>query len=318
MADTPETPETADEFDGLSDEERAALTEPDAEGEHDLLAPAIPDDEPVKDETADWSDTDEEEDSPAPTDAPAETAPPADPQPEPAPAAAAAPAPVPVGPAPEWTADQAARLEALPAERAKLIEQFNDGELSTAELTEKLAAMEQERDGLVSARATLETWQRQTAEAATASWQAALNTFAAANPALFAGFKEGASEEQAKAAQEFDKIVIGFANGPLAEGLTDAEILAESKLIFDRRFGAAPAAQPAPKPKATVRTDARPEAPPTLARMPAAALADADESFVGQMERLAEEDGLAYEDRFNRMTPEQEAAYLRAAERRSA
>lgn len=250
--DEPTGAPTEDELEALTEEERAALEE---------------DDEAEDDGDAEG----EEDDAQGAADpAPADPAPAAQ-KPDPAPDPAKAPAPA----LPEATAQ---RLNAtFEAERKKILDQYDDGELTRAQMDEAMSTL-QGQYAEATAQAVLAA---QTAAQERAQWNAARDAYKAQVPGLW-------SEEHVQA---WNKAVLEVTGDDAnwQKGLTMTQMLekAHRRYLADQPEVKAPI--PALPRAKTAQREAptpakKPEPPVTLARIPAAMPSAVSDGRYGQLQ----------------------------------
>lgn len=258
----------------LTDEERAALLAGDDDGEEDEGAEQEAEGEDAGEEGSDESE-------PA-AEAAAKAEPEDQPEPEPEPRAEARP--------PESLPDTAGlteKLSAIEADREKLMEQFEDGDLTRDEYKAKLADLAKGEREAVKALAVAEAQQQAIADA----FYGEVRAYAQAYPELL--------DPNGPHIEHFDRHVRAvtgsdaYAHMSYRQMLEAAHTLyeAEAKVLGNEAVpmkGAAPAKAEAPKaeaPKPEKRK--RPEPPITLAKVPAAAPVQvADGKFNALQQRL--------------------------------
>jgi len=303
-----------------TDEELAELTDEEREG---LLDEDLVDDEP--EETADAGDETDASDSDAAAAAEAAAAkakadaeiaaaaaaeadkakaadvtkPAADPA---KPAAAPEPAIADAAPFPKFDApaDAAKRIDTLEQQKDDLAKQFDEGELTAAELRAKMKPVEAEeralRESLLKASLTI--------EAAKTMWaQVEVPKFLRANP-MYA--------PDSVLYQALDTEVRKLQTQALAEGRNqyDSSLIAKAHERITSSLIAAGAQLPGLKKPAGDPGGKKRELPPSLAGVPAADPTDVDENEFSGLDRLANTDPLAFEEALGKMSDAERDRYL--------
>lgn len=198
------------------------------------------------------------------------------------------------------------RLTAIKAEQDALETQFEDGDITSKEFRAGLDKLNKEANDLQWKVNKTELANEITEQQKMQAWYSDVGSYLAANPEL------KASELRLKA---FDTVVRQVTADPETAKLSNREQLAKAHEIWARELGQpAPKAkgQPAPKPAA------EPEAkrfndrnvPPTLGRIPASAATDTDDGKYGYLDRLASTDPLKFEAELGRLSEAEQNAYL--------
>lgn len=267
---------------GLSDEEIAALDEPEDE------APA-PIDEDVSDELDDEGEGEQEAAGEAGVPpAAAEPASAQDPAPTPP---DPAPAQIYIPPVPEGAVE---RLAALEQAIAEIKQKRHDGLIDFDDADDQLDALRDERSDLKAELKAFEIAARSAEHQAAQSWETAQTRFFSVNAAYQTDPLRYAA---------LDAAVKAVANEPTTQGKTFEWVLNEAKARVERAFGVTP---PAPQQTSTART-AAPEIPPTLGGIPAAGANSTSKDGFAHLDAL---DGLELEMALARMSDAEQAAYL--------
>ena len=198
------------------------------------------------------------------------------------------------------------RLTAIKAEQDALETQFEDGDITSKEFRAGLDKLNKEANDLQWKVNKTELANEITEQQKMQAWYSDVGSYLAANPEL------KASQLRLKA---FDTVVRQVTSDPELAKLSNQEQLAKAHEIWARELGQpAPKAkgQPAPKPAA------EPEAkrftdrnvPPTLGRIPASAATDTDDGKYGYLDRLASTDPLKFEAELGRLSEAEQNAYL--------
>lgn len=268
---------------------------------------------------------------PKPEPEPAAAVPSAETQPAPAatpPAAASPPAPEPAAPPqaevitppkPDPAAERAARLAAIEAEMSAIDDKFDGAELTAKERREQLKPLEAERFELQRKDIGDAAIAQFSAEQAQQNWAKTVGSFLDDHPhykrgsMLFQTLDLAVQREQDRA-REAGK----DPNSPDILVAADAAVRAELAALAPKSEPAAkPKPEPAPAAAPATQPAARrppPEAPPTLARVPAVAVSEGPNSLFALLDRIAEnpnpDDPNAFEREMAKLTPEQRDAYL--------
>lgn len=214
-----------------------------------------------------------------------------------------------VNPAPLFNAelpeDVQGKLDAIEAERNKLSERFDDGELTSKEFmaeSRKLDRQESELDWQVRKAQLAEETVRAQQEN---SWFANVQDFAKAHPEL---------RKDEETWNSFDPFVRFITANPANQGLTDQQQLDKAYALWkaDRGETVEPA-KPGPK-KDEKPSNAKPprEVPPLLGKVPAADANDIEDGKYAHLDRLASSDPLAYEAALAKMPQHEVDAYMQS------
>lgn len=288
--------------DGLTDEERAALSS------DDDLADSGDDTNEKAAQSADEADPDEQAEQEAAAAAEAEAAKQAaeaaaaDAKPGEAeqPAAKAEPtsqqqAPILVAQAPE---DAEARLTEISAKKDELLEKFDNGDVTAREYQKELDALnKQERTieaDLFEARMAqkLETQRLQN------EWNATCAAFVDANPVY---------KDNQRLYRALDAEVRELASKPETSNWSGQKFLEEAHKALAKDFNLPTAGKSAPPPVAPRR-----DLPPNLAKVPSAEVEDTSGGRYAVLDRMAASDPLGYEEALAKMSDAERNAYLSA------
>lgn len=309
-----------DEFDGLTESERAILAELDDDeddlgtlrevaeddaddegddgddepkGKKDAKKGAAADDDGDDDEAGDDA---EDEGQPANTPAKRPTA--------------AAPDPIYKAEAP---GDAAAQLKDLAAERKAIRKQYEDGELDEDAYEAKLDELDQKRDAINRSVMKAEISAEMTQQQLVKSYRETVDGWLA--DIKRSGFDYGAPENKDAAAYLNARVIALAKADPDAPQNPEGwrSLLEEAHLLAARKFGikakdAQPAKESAGKPpKKGERAPDLSGIPPTIGRGPAAAAASGAGDEFGHLESLS---GIALEKAIAKLSPEQLDRYL--------
>lgn len=262
-ASKPAVPDDDDDTPGidmtlLTDEERAALVEDEPEEG----------DEEQEDGQGDADTEDAAGEAPAAVDAPAEPAAPEAQQPE------RLPDLDPLN----------ARLDAIAAERDKLMERFEDGDLPRSEYKAQVDALAAEERKLAATVAKVEARR----EAIATAWYGEVKAYAQRYPELL--------DPQGAHVEAFDRHVRAVTSNAAYEHLTYPEMLEAAHALYEAEAKVlkrphvprnADLLKPAPKAEAPKPAAKRPEIPPSIAKAPAAAaVAVADGKFAALQQQI--------------------------------
>lgn len=214
--------------------------------------------------------------------------------------------------------EDAAKLAGLDAERDALLDKLDGGELdreafrkAQKEIDAQAAALEAKRQRAEESAEAFQEWdQRQ--------WSATLKSWMAAHPEFTTDIA-GETDPVRKARSEVLNEIVKQQAGVKRTGTYSYHDLLDEALALyavknpkdeglreSKRQQKAP--EDKPKKKAATSEKKRPEIPPRLSKMPAAAISDADDSPFGAIDKLSPE---KFERMLMRMTPEQLEAYER-------
>jgi hypothetical protein len=220
------------------------------------------------------------------------------------------PAPLLVAEVPE-NAD--ARLKELGEKKGELAEQLDNGDITTREYHNQLEALNKEQGELQRAldKAALaaDLNQQQNVN----NWHNQINAFTTkAHP------EYAASKVRWMA---LDAFVREVGNDPAKQHLSGPQILAEAHAMVQADLGVAPAKGKADPVPATVDKNAagrplkgsKPEAPKTLRDVPTAAANEVDDGKWAALDRLQAKDPEAHEERIMKMSDSERDAYLARA-----
>lgn len=303
----------ADALATLTPEEREAIegsdiSDDDLDAVKKIAGSAGSDDDGNDDDDDDGDDGDDntppaEGKAPAPEPAPAAADGDADPEPEPAPAAPRYEAQLP--------SDYDDQIKGLKDRDAELRQKFKDGEIDIDERDAGLAALSEQREQLLVARAKAEISQEMTQQTAQQSWQTEINRFVAR-----AAKDDGIDyrKDPAKAA-DWDQFVRILAARPEHSDKSMDWFLAEAHKRVQALHGLAPKAAEAGQGKVDPVADAvakrKPPigaAPRNLSQVPGSDGPGDVGSEFADVEAL---EGQAYEDAIARMSPAQREKFLK-------
>lgn len=221
---------------------------------------------------------------------------------------------------PKVTDEEAARREAIVAEKKALLKSFDDGDMTAADYDKARDDLEKEdreiERKLDRWNAGLEAYQ----EAESASWNADVGAWFDKHADVLA-----AAQADAQVMEAFNKIVMRIEGDPeLSAGLNCNQILDQALTTFKARYPKVEFKAPAAPAKAAEKPSKKEEHPadrvrrekaakptPTLAHMPAAASSEAGEGEFASLDLLSERDPEAYEEGLTKLYARDPAAYER-------
>lgn len=195
-------------------------------------------------------------------------------------------------------ADAYARLDALHIRKAEMIQRFEDGEMTARQFTAVLAMLDQEAETLRLSQFKDRLMRELADQQREQAWRADVAAFVAAHPDV---------RRNEVLWHAFDLVVRQVTADAADSGESNQDQLARAYQLWSEHLGLTPS-RAAEK---VARTERR--IPPTLAKAPAARMADTDENRWSALDRLATLDPDAYEQRLARMS----AAELKDYERLS-
>lgn len=207
------------------------------------------------------------------------------------------------------------QIAAFKQQRADLLEQYDDGDLTGAELQAKLDELDEQADAVKVQKAIAQQQIQQVEQ----SWKSAVTSHLDAYPELKANDQ---------VLQGFDAAVRSVTGNPAYAHMTfDQQLTAAHELLaFQAKHtglqGVPPLKGQEPQPKPEAKPEAKPEdkakgegktdmrtPPPTLANTPASDISGGSDSPYASLERLAQSsdpaDALRLEEALSRLTPEQ-------------
>lgn len=289
-------------LDDLTDAEREAIESYDAEQEAEQAAnpdaapePVVPD-EPEA--TPDATPAPEAE----PTAEPA--APAAEPEPVPEPAKVEKPEPVSapllVVNAPE---DAPAKLADISAKKGALVEEFENGDVTTAQFHAKMDALNEEQFEIKSQVREFEMATKMEEQRIQSLWKQDVTRFLNSHDEYSDPERLG----------QLDQTIMALARMPVNAGLANDEALKKAhKMVRAMRGEPAddvPAATTPAKP--TQQKVPKPDAPPNIGNLPSATMNDTSGGEFASLDRLQSSDPIAYEEKLMGMSPAQRERYLK-------
>lgn len=288
------TDKNYDMDDGLTDEERAALSD---EGDDTQLAAA---DEGAGDDNEEaGAETGSNDQAAADAAAAAEAAAAVAAANAGQPAAEAAeasaqPAPILVAPAVE---DADGRLNAIASQKETLLTQFDDGDITAREFQKAMDDLNKSERQIEMDVRESQLAAKMESQRAQNEWLATCNNFLESNPVY---------KDNARLYRALDAEVKELAQKPETASWSGAKFLAEAHKALAEAFNLPSASTPQGKQR---RTD---NLPPNLAKVPAADVNDTDGGRFAVLDRMAATDPLGYEDALARMPEAERNAYMAA------
>lgn len=279
-----------DRDDGLTDEERAALNEPD-----DTTTLADPGEgEPNGQEEATQPPAgDPAADGQAAEAAAAAATKPAAEQPA---EAGAQPAPLLVPTLPQ---DAEARLTEIGTKKEALLEQFDNGDITAREYQKQLDALNKDERQLEYQINEAKLAEKLNLQQQQNDWQATCNRFVDDHPIY---------KNNQRLYNALDAEVRTLAQKPETANWTGQKFLDEAHKNLKEAFGFQEAAPTGKKPAAP-----RPDLPPNLAKVPAADVEDTNGGKFAVLDRLLSTDPIAYEEALAKLPEAERNAYMAAS-----
>lgn len=287
-------------LDELTDAEREAIESYDAEEEAAGAANHDDAPEPVVPEVAEVT----PDAAPAPEAEPAAepVAPAAEPEPAPEPAKVEkqeqVSAPLLIVNAPE---DAPAKLADISAKKGALVEEFENGDVTTAQFHAKMDALNEEQFEIKSQVREYEMAAKMEEQRIQSLWKQDVTRFLNSHDEYSDPERLG----------QLDQTIMALARMPVNQGLANDEALKKAhKMVRAMRGEPAddvPAATTPAKP--TQQSIPKPPAPPNIGNLPAATMNDTSGGEFASLDRLPP---LDYEEKLMSMTPAQRERYLRS------
>lgn len=277
--------------DGLTDEERAALSD---DGDIVNADPGTGEaDEQDTERAAEAAATAAEPDGDAGAAADA-TDPAAAADEEPAPEAKQQPAPILVAPPPE---DAAAKLTEIGEKKDALLDQFDNGDITAKEYQKQLDSLAKEERAIERAQDRAELAASMEQQRLQNDWISTCNAFVDSNPIY---------KDNPRLYKALDAEVRELASKPESANWSGQKFLDEAHKNLAQAFNLPASKTPTPKTPHTPRKDL----PPNLAKVPAANLEDTSGGRFAVLDRMASTDPLGYEEALARMPAAERDAYL--------
>ncbi|MGH2343388.1 hypothetical protein ACRC7T_18135 [Segnochrobactraceae bacterium EtOH-i3] len=193
------------------------------------------------------------------------------------------------------------RIDAIPAERDAIEDRYEAGEIDAKKRRSELARLDNE---MLDARLKIERASlaaEMTRQQETSRWQQSVQDFAMDHPVV---------RKSELTWNAFDQAVRAVTGDRANAGLSHRKILEKALASFTDAFGLPGGASEQASPKAPKKARQERAIPPTLAKMPAAAITDAGDGRWTNLDRLADRDPIAYEKAFARLSEADREAYL--------
>lgn len=259
--------------DGLTDEERAALSEDDG-------TPAEPQDAPDEVPAVITEDVNTPPADQGPAEEPVEASP--------------QPAPILVAPALE---DAAAKLAAIETQKESLLTQFDDGDITAREYQKQLDTLAKEERAIERAQDRAELASQIEQQRLQNEWTQTCNTFVETHAVY---------KDNPRLYKALDAEVRDLATRPDTANWSGQKFLEEAHKALKSAFGfaepEAKAAKLAYNPAANL--------PPNLSKVPAAEVESTSGGRFAVLDRLASSDPIAYEESLAKMSQSERDAYL--------
>jgi FAD/FMN-containing dehydrogenase len=258
--------------DGLTEEERAALSEDEGEGtEAPQILLDFPEDAGTDAETTAASVVQEAAE----------------------PVAEAKP--ILVSPPPE---DAEAKLKDIVDRKEALLAQFDEGDITTREYQGQLDALAKEERSIERAQDRAELAAQMEQQRLQNDWTATCNTFVESHPVY---------KDNARLYKALDAEVRDLAARSDTASWTGQKFLDEAHKALKASFGFQETGVTKAKSQSTTR-----DLPPNLAKVPAANLEDTNGGRFAVLDRMANSDPVGYEETLNKMSESERTAYLNA------
>lgn len=200
----------------------------------------------------------------------------------------------------EDPSDAEERLNSLAEEKQKLIERFDDGELTAKEYQQELDKLAKQEREIEQAQFKAQLAREMEETRAKNEWLATVNSFLDEHPRY---------RESKLLFQSLDMTVRELAGQEENQGLTGEQILAKAHEHVQSELGLQD--KPA-KQEPDNKRGRKIEAPPTLAKVPAADMSDMADGRWSKLDRLLETDPERYEAELGRLSDADREAYLAA------
>ncbi len=217
-----------------------------------------------------------------------------------------APAPLLVATAP---ADADAQLAKIATDKAALADKFDEGDLTAREYQAQLDTLNKAELNL-----TLDVREAQLAaklelQREKNDWDSQCSSFLASHPEYDGG--------KGDRFIQLNETIKAIARMPSNAGISGDKLLAKAHAFVQMELGETPAKAPvaaaaAPAAKPALAIVPKPVIPPNIGKLPAADMSDTNGGEFAALERLASSDPIAYEEQLNSMSEAARNKYLRA------
>lgn len=275
--------------DGLTDEERAALVEEEATGTTDTETPPV--DAEAAAEAAAVAETDPAKVDPAAAAAAAATTEEVETT-----EATQQSAPILVAPPPE---DATAKLAEIDSKKDALLTQFDDGDITAREYQKQLDALAKEERSIERAQDRAELAAQMDQQRLQNDWNTTCATFVDSHAVY---------KDNPRLYKALDAEVRELAAKPETAQWSGQKFLDEAHKNLKTAFGFN---EPTDGKPADSQRQQR-ELPPNLAKVPAANLEDTTGGRFAVLDRMAQNDPIAYEEAINKLSAAERDAYLAA------
>lgn len=197
--------------------------------------------------------------------------------------------------------DYEQRLTTLAEQKDALVAQFDDGEIGAREYQKQLDALNKQERELERIKDRAELAEDMRKQQEKREWLKDVNTFLSENPEY--------TENQMRY-KVLDQTVREIAAAEPT--LSGQEILARAHEQIQTAFGAATKGRTTPK-SADKHSNPRDNAPPTLARIPAAEASGTENSKFAMLDRIQSIDPVRYERELSKLSDSDREAYLQSA-----
>lgn len=211
---------------------------------------------------------------------------------EPAPETKQQPAPILVAPPPE---DAAAKLTEIGEKKDSLLDQFDNGDITAKEYQKQLDALAKEERAIERAQDRAELAASMEQQRLQNDWISTCNAFVDSNPIY---------KDNPRLYKALDAEVRELASKPETANWSGQRFLDEAHKNLSEAFNLPASKTTAPK------APARKDLPPNLAKVPAANVEDTSGGRFAVLDRMANTDPIGYEDALARMPAAERDAYL--------
>jgi len=198
--------------------------------------------------------------------------------------------------------DAAEQLEAIAKQKEELVQKFDDGELTAKEYQLELDKLAKQEREIEQAQFKAKLAQEMAEQQQRNAWLATVNQFLSEH----AEYRQYPLRYKA-----LDLAVRELAAQEENQGLSGREILEKAHEQIVEQFGLARTEQDDPKPEGKKRRKPI-EAPPTLANVPAASATETEDGRWAKLDRLMETDPERYERELAKLSDADRDAYLAA------
>lgn len=196
------------------------------------------------------------------------------------------------------------RLEQITTQKEQLVQQFDDGELTAKEYQQQLDTLSRQEREIEQERFKAKLAAEMQEQQAKQKWLDTVSTFLDENPTY---------RQSELMYRTLDMVVVDLAKKEENAGLTGREILERAHQQITEQFGLQQEQDSKPATKVAKKASRKTiQAPPTLAKVPAADTTEVENTKWSKLDRLAQKDPLAYEKQMAKMSDAERDEYLAA------